>query len=358
MFKEKLLERPEDEFDPILPNYKGPRDECFVKEMIDSGRTPEAANGLFDQLAAEVGEAAKNVSDFHDEILNSEPYSTGGHANIKVVEKQADLSVLELTFGDAGGNSQTYELNKTHYDKLERFYRKNNDAEHEKYRQRLYCVLARYESLSSTSDGYQMAVPEHVFAVMNRLFGVSHECFASPLNCYFPSFCSLCLDTDRYFGSKGSFFKFRPTWGSFEANPPFVEEVMTQMVEHIIDLLQSSEHPLSFLIVVPGWDDAACKSYQLTVKSPFLRYVPVSSHANRYLILERGKHQYKPGMQHRKSNVVNARIRTFIFFMQNDAGAKKWPVNHQSLETMTQAFHRPAPLIPEMWGEGMAGGAM
>ena len=75
-----------------------------------------------------------------------------------------------------------------------------------------------------------------MFAPLRR-FGVCHECFASPLNCYYPSFCSLFPDTDRFFGSYGSFFSFRPTSGSFQANPPFVEDVMEMMVRHMIDLL-------------------------------------------------------------------------------------------------------------------------
>ena len=68
-----------------------------------------------------------------------------------------------------------------------------------------------------------------------------HECFASPLNCYYPSFCSLFPDTDRFFGSYGSFFSFRPKHGSFEANPPFVPEVMLAAVRHAEALLTASE---------------------------------------------------------------------------------------------------------------------
>jgi hypothetical protein len=50
--------------------------------------------------------------------------------------------------------------------------------------------------------------------------GVSVECFASPLNCHLPAFCSAFPDTDAAFGSLGSFFDFFPTEGSFQVNPP------------------------------------------------------------------------------------------------------------------------------------------
>ena len=75
---------------------------------------------------------------------------------------------------------------------------------------RLFCLLARYDSLSGDTHGFQGAVPRHVFDELSRSFGVRHECFASPLNCFMPRFCSLFPDTDGFFGSAGNFFKFRP----------------------------------------------------------------------------------------------------------------------------------------------------
>lgn len=48
---------------------------------------------------------------------------------------------------------------------------------------RLFCVLSRYETLSATSDGYQMAFPASGFRLLRHLVSVDCECFASPLNC-------------------------------------------------------------------------------------------------------------------------------------------------------------------------------
>ena len=64
-----------------------------------------------------------------------------------------------------------------------------------------------------------------MFAALNREAGAEAECFASPLNAYFANFCSAFVDTDRWFGSRGSFFDFAPREGSYECNPPFVDEV-------------------------------------------------------------------------------------------------------------------------------------
>lgn len=49
----------------------------------------------------------------------------------------------------------------------------------------------------------QMAIPATVFHCLNIHFGVTFECFASPLNCYFRQYCSAFGDTDSYYGSRG-----------------------------------------------------------------------------------------------------------------------------------------------------------
>ena len=49
----------------------------------------------------------------------------------------------------------------------------------------------------------QGALPVSVFECLHRVFGVTFECFASPLNCYFRQHCSAFADTDGYFGSRG-----------------------------------------------------------------------------------------------------------------------------------------------------------
>ena len=66
--------------------------------------------------------------------------------------------------------------------------------------QRLYCVVARYETFAGNTSGLQGALPHHVFDALERVCGVNQECFASPLNCHFPVFYSAFPDTDRWFG--------------------------------------------------------------------------------------------------------------------------------------------------------------
>ena len=115
----------------------------------------------------------------------------------------------------------------------------------------VYCVLARYLSLQGGSRRggrmqvrhatgvwllpravtylYQAALPPACFRVLQQ-FGVSMECFASPLNCHFSRFCSAFADTDSAFGSVGSFFEFMPTSGLYEANPPFEKVLRSKLL--------------------------------------------------------------------------------------------------------------------------------
>jgi len=83
-------------------------------------------------------------------------------------------------------------------------------------------------------------LPVTVFESIQRNFGVTFECFSSPLNCYFRQYCSLFPDTDGYFGSRGSFFNFHPISGSFEVNPPLSEDIIEAAITHIEELLGKS----------------------------------------------------------------------------------------------------------------------
>ena len=60
--------------------------------------------------------------------------------------------------------------------------------------------------------------------------------------------------------------------GSFEANPPFVPEVMSAMVAHMDALLRRAEargHALSFAVVVPHWP--AVRAWQALSGSAYRR---------------------------------------------------------------------------------------
>jgi hypothetical protein len=96
--------------------------------------------------------------------------------------------------------------------------------------------IRRFEGTS-----LQTSMAPQTFQCLARRFGVAGECFASPLNCYFGTrYYSAFDDIDKSFGSSGSFFGMSEKQGSFQANPPFCEELMLAMVEHMEKLLSET----------------------------------------------------------------------------------------------------------------------
>ena len=151
------------------------------------------------------------------------------------IQKDDDAKLFYLDFVDAEDRNRQklfrsgpLKISSRHFEKLCQMYKRHHQLlktnetstmpsqkyEKEKMLQRLFNVLQRYESLSGAAAGYQMALTEDIFDKLHTLYGVEHECFASPLNAYFPNYCSLYYDTDKYFGSHGSFFNFFPKQGT------------------------------------------------------------------------------------------------------------------------------------------------
>ena len=76
--------------------------------------------------------------------------------------------------------------------------------------------------------GFHAAIAPAVWRVLTSRLGVGFEAFASPLNCYLPTFGSGFSDVDGAFGSSGSFFRLKPAQlasGSCACNPPFVRRL-------------------------------------------------------------------------------------------------------------------------------------
>ncbi|XP_031173161.1 mRNA (2'-O-methyladenosine-N(6)-)-methyltransferase [Sander lucioperca] len=236
-------------------------------------------------------------------------------------------------------------LNRGHFSKLELLYRYSciDDPRFEKFLPRVWCLLKRYQVMfgsgANEGTGLQGALPVAVFEALVRQFGVSFECFASPLNCYFKQFSSAFPDTDGFFGSRGPFLSFCPVSGSFEANPPFCEELMDAMVTHFEGLLEKSSEPLSFIVFVPEWRDPVTPALTRMEASRFLRH---------QLTVPAYEHEYRSGSQHickREEMYYRAVHGTAVLFLQNDAGFVKWAPTTERLAELTAAY-RPSPSRP------------
>nr|CAG4635992.1 EOG090X02BU [Eubosmina coregoni] len=230
-------------------------------------------------------------------------------------------------------------INNLHFQKLEQLYRYNcfEDRKFEWFLPRVWCLLKRYQSFmgiqtSNEGQSTQGALPLTVFEALYKHFGVTFECFASPLNCYFRQFASAFPDTDGYFGSRGPILEFKPVSGSFEANPPFCEELMDSMVTHFERLLSDSSEPLSFVVFIPEWREPA---------PPVLKRLEESSWKRRQVVVPTFEHEYRHGYQHivAKPEVnVRAAHGTVIVWLQNEAGHQKWGPTDERVDALLEAY--------------------
>uniref|UniRef100_A0A3Q3X5G7 mRNA (2'-O-methyladenosine-N(6)-)-methyltransferase n=1 Tax=Mola mola TaxID=94237 RepID=A0A3Q3X5G7_MOLML len=265
---------------------------------------------------------------------------------VRLALPSAPLPRVELHFENDVAclrfRGEMVKVNRGHFSKMLLYrYSCIDDPRFEKFLSRVWCLLKRYQVMfgsgANEGSGLQGALPVSVFEALNRHFGVSFECFASPLNCYFKQFSSAFPDIDGYFGSRGPFLSFCPVSGSFEANPPFCEELMDAMVTHFEELLDQSSEPLSFIVFVPEWRDPVTPALTRMEASRFLRH---------QLSVPAYEHEYRSGSQHickRDEMHYRAVHGTAVLFLQNDAGFAKWAPTPQRLSELTAAY-RPSSL--------------
>nr|CAB3264703.1 phosphorylated CTD-interacting factor 1-like [Phallusia mammillata] len=251
-----------------------------------------------------------------------------------------DISVVkEKGIVSLNYHSDMVKLNVIHYQKLESLYRLSckDDPKMELIHARMWCLLQRYHTFFGPNqyEGIMLhgSLPTAVFKCLNEEFGVSMECFASPLNCYYKHYLSAFADTDSYFGSSGPVMQFFPVQGSFEANPPFCEELMEAMVEHFEKLLAQSNSPLSFIIFIPEWRDPTPLSILRMESSRYKR---------KQVLIPAFEHQYRSGLQHVTSIAKEVYFKavhgTMVFFLQNSEGFAKWPPTQDRLRNLFRAF--------------------
>ncbi|XP_076039938.1 mRNA (2'-O-methyladenosine-N(6)-)-methyltransferase-like isoform X2 [Oratosquilla oratoria] len=233
---------------------------------------------------------------------------------------------------------ETLRVNTLYFHKLEQLYRYNcfDDRKFELFLPRVWCLQKRYQTLLSTNPseghGTQGGLPVTVLECLNKMFGVTFECFASPLNCYFRQFCSAFPDTDSYFGSRGPILDFKPVCGSFEANPPFCEELMEAMVRHFEKLLSESHEPLSFIVFVPEWREPAPSA---------LLHLEASRFNRKQIVMLPFEHEYRHGFQHvmHKTEVVLKSVHgTLVVWLQNDAGYARWGPTQDRVDALLEAY--------------------
>ncbi|KAK7576030.1 hypothetical protein V9T40_012316 [Parthenolecanium corni] len=230
--------------------------------------------------------------------------------------------------------SETVSINTTYMQKLEQLYRYNcfDDRKFELFLPRVWCLLKRYATFHGKNQIFQSSLSLTVMECLNRCFGVTFECFASPLNCYFRQFCSAFPDTDAYFGSRGVLSDLKAVSGSFQANPPYCEELMDSMVTVFEKLLSESAEPLSFIITVPEFRDPTPSAISRLESSSFKK---------KQVVVPAMEHEYRSGFQHciNKSEVnIRSKNGLLVVWLQNATGFQRWGPTEDRVEALLEAF--------------------
>jgi len=223
-----------------------------------------------------------------------------------------------------------------HLCELRRLYATHaaDDVGGQHFNRRVFCLLERYRALGGPT--YQCSVTQQSFDVLRREFGVTKECFASPLNRNAALYWSAFADTDRFFGSQGSFYTALGSalvqeGGSFYANPPFVEEHM-QLLQEQVALILELPVAVTFTVILPTWTDNA--SYEWMRKSQYTKL---------HVILQPNRHEYVDGNQHTNARkTMLARFSSSCFILQNSLGSAKFHVDAAKKRRLTASFALPA----------------
>jgi hypothetical protein len=248
--------------------------------------------------------------------------------------KSSHLTVYNNKYKDTwnfkyGGLNFT--ITNFYYNKLKRLYIHEIGNNYYNFNKRIFNLLCRYNTLYS--PGYQAGLPTQIFDLLSSELDVQHELFASPFNVSLRNYSSAYIDTDSHFGSKGNFYHIYnylfKNGGSFEANPPFIEDHMILMALIIDYSLKTIVHPLSFVIVIPTWIDNLC--YKLLKLSKFLV---------KDMHFERLEHFYQNGGNYKDDNysTKNASNKTTVFILQNEQGKVKYEITDEFIKNFTFLF--------------------
>ena len=306
---------------PLLPNLDA--EGGLAKDLVRHGASADAGARAASEAVSKSREAASRWRSRRD-------------------SKDADVDAVDIDVRESGafmilqlGTFKPYvKVTKVHLGKLRALYCRAtrrgkplpddvHSSEYKTFAYAVFALLMRYESLGGA--GYQAALGEDAFDALHEKLGVSVECFASPLNCRYGTFCSQFKDVDAHFGSLGSFFdpRFAPTEGSFEMNPPFVPETMSLAVEKLENLLTRAEgedKALSFVVIVPAWSD--CQYWRALERSTFLQY--------ECDIVKAEDHGFCDGSQHSRPSHERYRVSSYdtgVWYLQTSKAAKKWVVS-------------------------------
>jgi Phosphorylated CTD interacting factor 1 WW domain len=280
----------------------------------------------------------RGINSISLEAMDSFQNSLAKRAREESLRSRPNRQLLpKLTTSDECSNVSfsglNFSINHEHLEKLKVLFDRQNQISqtHDEHRAKfvscLFSLLARYDMIQGA--GLQAAMRGAIFDVLKNQFDCILECFASPLNCRYEHFLSAFPDTDSPFGSLGSFFDFDfMQGGSYQANPPFIDNFIFAMQKRMERYLSDCEKPLMFIVFVPAWTN--------TLGWKALRG---SIHLKQHILIDQASHYYTEGTQYRRKETMRvASFDTSIFFLQNDAGSNKWKIKDSDIEELKSSF--------------------
>eukprot|EP00045_Choanoeca_perplexa_P007086 m.62299 g.62299 ORF g.62299 m.62299 type:complete len:574 (+) comp13927_c0_seq1:3-1724(+) len=200
----------------------------------------------------------------------------------------------------------------------------------------LYCCAVRYQTIHFTQHGvdFEAALPPAFLSALTTTFETCFDGFASPFNTFTRNFTSGAPDLDVHFGSVGSFFQFEPSKGSFQLHPPFVEQVVDKLALRLEELLSNGTGPLSFVVLMPDWRAYDSTALELLEGSAHYRgHFPVLG-SNQSMISGNAPFVVTESEAWRRTPFAKFNV----YFMQNEAGSKAWPVTEDKLGVLKRSL--------------------
>ena len=127
---------------------------------------------------------------------------------------------IELNFNRLSNIIDNILIPRDIYEKLKQKFTGNNKY----FDVYIWIMIYRYQLLGSNNN--QLGVlPQNLLKMKNE-YGLDFELFGSSVNFTLNNYCSLYYDIEKFFGSSGSFFNYKPEKGVYSFNPPYQSDVI------------------------------------------------------------------------------------------------------------------------------------